>query len=390
MTINNDWNRKLLLDLLKLSKLSKRQCSFLLNRHEKSLDTYIYKFDGLAFPPSFAYFFLSSICDTSLPLYESPNKPDFTDGKDYYDYKISKGSVRIKKYNYFKRIDHVEKKEFFDLLEKCKELDIKRKLIIPCVEYHCLLLMKLSNSEFIHDESNLLEEYINQTVPEAQEFINEYPNLEDPHKRSIAIENAHRHVQALSLIRSIKNFFPVVEKLRKKYMPNFVAPNETFKLPVLNSSEKILFSKDFVKRNLNLKKYNDLVLINVGEDNMQGTINKGDLALIIKFEKKNRPIFENGVFAINLDGRIVIRRLQFLQFSKRTLVNVISDNKKYIDEQVSLEELKVFGEVVWKSSSFQDIYFLKHEDDIPNLFSSEEDIEIPKFLETKKIKKEIA
>ena len=227
-------------------------------------------------------------------------------------------------------------------------------------------------------------------MPEAQEFLNEYPNLEDPHNRSIAIENAHRHVQALSLIRSIKNFFPVVEKLRKKYMPNFVAPNETFKLPVLNSSEKILFSKDFVKRNLNLKKYNDLVLINVGEDNMQGTINKGDLALIIKFEKKNRPIFENGVFAINLDGKIVIRRLQFLQFSKRTLVHIISDNKKYIDEQVSLEELKIFGEVVWKSSSFQDIQFLKHEDNIPNLFSSEEDIEIPKFLETKKIKKEIA
>ena len=381
MTINNDYNRKLLLDLLKLSKLSKRQCSHLLNKHEKSLDSYIYKFDGLAFPPSFAYFFLSSLCDTSLPLYESPNKPDFTD---------SKGSVRIKKYNYFKRIDHVEKKEFFGLLEKCKDLDIKKKLIIPCVEYHCLLLMKLSNSEFIHDESNLLEEYINQTVPEAQEFLIEYPNLEDPHNKSISIKNAHKLVQARSLIRSIKNFFPVAEKLRKKYMPNFVAPNETFKLPVLNSNEKILFSKDFVKRNLNLKKYNDLILINVGEDNMQGTINKGDLALIIKFENKNRPIFENGIFAINLDGKIVIRRLQFLQFSKRTLVHIISDNKKYIDEQVSLEELKIFGEVVWKCNSFQDIQFLKHEEVIPDLFSSEKDIEIPKFLETKKIKKETA
>ena len=30
-------------------------------------------------------------------------------------------------------------------------------------------------------------------------------------------------------------------------MPNFIAPNETFKLPVVNSDEKILFSKDFVK-----------------------------------------------------------------------------------------------------------------------------------------------
>tara|TARA_B100001250_G_scaffold380741_1_gene372431 strand:- start:6942 stop:8087 length:1146 start_codon:yes stop_codon:yes gene_type:complete len=381
MTINNDYNRKLLLDLIKLAKLSKKECSFLLNKHEKSLDTYIYKFDGLAFPPSFAYFFLSSICDTFLPLYENQNKPNFGDGK---------GSTRLKKYNYFKSIDHVEKKEFFDILEKCKDLDIKKKLIIPCVEYHCLLLMKLSNSEFIHDESNLLEEYVDQTVPEAQEFLNEYSNLEDPHNHSIAIKNARKLVQATSLIRSIKNFFPVAEKLRKNYMPNFVAPNETFKLPVLNSNENILFSKDFVKRNLNLKKYNDLVLINVGEDNMQGTINKDDLALIIKFEKKNRPKFENGIFAINLDGKIVIRRLQFLQFSKRTLVHIISDNKKYIDEQVSLEELKIFGEVVWKCNNFQDIQFLKHEEDIPHLFSSEENIEIPKFIETKNIKKEIA
>ena len=51
-------------------------------------------------------------------------------------------------------------------------------------------------------------------------------------------------------------------------MPNFIAPNETFLLPVLNSNEKILFSKDFVKRNLNLNKYNDLVLLNVRETNI--------------------------------------------------------------------------------------------------------------------------
>ena len=82
--------------------------------------------------------------------------------------------------------------------------------------------------------------------------------------------------------------------------------------------------------------------------------------------------------------------MQFLQFSKRTLVHIISDNKKYIDEQVALEELKIFGEVVWKCNNFQDINFLKHFEDTPDLFSSKEDIEIPKFLETKKIKKEIA
>ena len=39
--------------------------------------------------------------------------------------------------------------------------------------------------------------------------------------------------------------------------------------------------------------------MNVGEDNMDGTINKGDLALIIKFENKLKPKFNNGIFAIN-------------------------------------------------------------------------------------------
>ena len=52
-----------------------------------------------------------------------------------------------------------------------------------------------------------LEEYINQTVPEAQEYLEEYSNLEGGQDFSIAFKNAHKHVQALSLIRSIKIFF---------------------------------------------------------------------------------------------------------------------------------------------------------------------------------------
>ncbi len=390
MPINNDYNRSLLLTLLKLSKVTKKQCSFLLNKHENSLDSYIYRFGGLTFPPSFAYFFLSSIAETSLPLYENnKTQHDFNIGKASYELKIKKGSPRIQKFNYFKRIDHVEKKEFFKVLKKCENLDIEKKLILPSVEFHCLLLMKLSNSEFIHDEENLLEEYINQTVPEAQEYLEEYSNLEGGQDFSIAFKNAHKHVQALSLIRSIKNFFPIVENLRKKFMPNFVAPNETFKLPVLNSKEKILFSKSFVKRNLNIKKYNDLILMNVGENNMDGTINKGDLALIIKFENKLKPKFNNGIFAIKLGGKIVIRRLHFSEFTKRTLVHIISDNKNYVSEQVLLEDLEIFGEVVWKCNNFQNIQFLKHEGNEPDLFSNK-DIEIPEFIKSKKIGKEIA
>ena len=190
------------------------------------------------------------------------------------------------------------------------------------------------------------------------------------------------------LVESIENFYPHLEVLRKKYMPNFVAPNETFKLPVVNSNEQILFSKDFVKRNLNLNKYNDLVLMNVTEDNMQGTINVGDLALIIKFQNKKIKdvIFKNGIYAINLDGNICIRRLQFLNLKQRTLVHIISDNKKYRDDPIDFLELLplIYGEVVWRSNNFQDIDFIKHENKEPNLFLPEEDIEIPMFLNNNK------
>ena len=381
-TAFNKASAELLLKMLKSAQISKFTCKPYLFNHKNSLDSYLYKYSYPSFPASFSYFFLNAIA-RHKPL------PDNSRSKS-------------KKYAYMEDFSKIEKNSFHKILNKYENLDVKNKLILPCLEHHCSILIKLSNSRFIHDEKNFLEEYIDEIIPGVREYLEEYENWEPTEEEDIGgkvkpasevfkfVSEAVKSVNSKILIESIKNFYPHLEILRKKYMPNFVAPNETFKLPVLNSSEKILFSKDFVKRNLNLKKYNDLVLINVGEDNMQGTINKGDLALIIKFEKKNRPIFENGVFAINLDGKIVIRRLQFLQFSKRTLVHIISDNKKYIDEQVSLEELKVFGEVVWKSSSFQDIYFLKHEDDIPNLFSSEEDIEIPKFLEAKKIKKEIA
>ena len=174
-------------------------------------------------------------------------------------------------------------------------------------------------------------------------------------------------------------------------MPNFIAPNETFLLPVLNSNEKILFSKDFVKRNLNLNKYNDLVLFNVRETNMQGTINLGDMALIIKFHNIRKETAENGIYAIKLNGKICIRRLQFFALKQRIVAHIISDNKLYKDDVVDLSELvpMIYGKVVWKSNSFKEIDFLKHITEEPNLFlQKEDDLEIPLFLN--RDKKEIA
>lgn len=373
-------SKDLLLKILKSSQLTKAQCSLYLGKHKHSLDSYLYKFSGTVFPTSFAYFFLNAAA-SNRPL------------SDY----ILDNKKKSKKYAHFEDLKKA-RFGFYKMLEKYKDLNIEQKLIIPALEHHCTVLIRLSNSKFIHDEENYLEQYVDEVVPGVREFLEEYETWQPDENSSIdsivsrSVGEAIKATNSKILLESIKNFFPHLEILRKKYMPNFVAPNETFRLPVVNSNERILFSKDFVKRNLNLNKYNDLILMNVTEDNMQGTINVGDLALIIKFQNKRFKdvMFKNGIYAINFDGKICIRRLQFLNLKQRTLVHIISDNKKYRDDPVDFLELMplIYGEVVWRSNNFQDIDFIKHETKEPNLFLSEEDSGNPMFLNN--FKKETA
>ena len=353
-------SKDLLLKILKSSRLTKLQSTKFLGKHKNSLESYLYKFSGTVFPSSFAYFFLNAAA-SARPLSD-----------DMWDKKKSN------KYAHVEDLKRSKNNSFHKMLEKFKNLNVEQKLIMPALEHHCSILIRLSNSKFIHDEENYLKQYVDEVLPGVRDYLEESETWqpdEDSTIDGIDISRAIETVDSRLLVESIENFYPHLEILRKKYMPNFVAPNETFKLPVVNSNEQILFSKDFVKRNLNLNKYNDLVLMNVTEDNMQGTINVGDLALIIKFQNKRAKdvIFKNGIYAINLNGNICIRRLQFLNLKQRTLVHIISDNKKYRDDPIDFLELLplIYGEVVWRSNNFQDIDFIKHENKEPNLFLSE-------------------
>jgi len=365
----NEASKNLLLKILKSAGLSKVQCGLYLEK-KHSLDHYLYNYLEPNFPASFSYFFLNSVASSKPLSFDNKNKS--------------------KKYAHVEDLKNAEKNSFHKILEKFEDLDIKNKLILPALEYHCTILIRLSNSKFIHDEESYLQEYIDEVLPGVREYLEEYDSWEPDENDSIneivrsSVTEAIKTVNSRLLIEAIENFYPHLEILRKEYMPNFIAPNETFKLPVVNSDEKILFSKNFVKRNLNLNKYNDLVLMNITEDNMQGTINVGDLALIIKFQNKENPILNNGIFAINLNRRLCIRRLQFLKLKQRTLVHIISDNKKYRDDAVAIDELEIYGEVVWKSNSFKDIDFIKHESEEPNLFLPDNDYEIPSFLNNNK------
>jgi len=369
-------SKDLLLKILRSSRLTKLQSTKFLGKHKNSLESYLYKFSGTVFPASFAYFFLNAAA-SARPLSD-----------DMWDKKKSN------KYAHVEDLKRVKNNSFHKMLEKFKSLNVEQKLILPALEHHCSILIKLSNSKFIHDDENYLAQYVDEVLPGVRDYLEEKETWQPDENSSVegimssSVSKAIESVNSRLLIESIENFYPHLEFLRKKYMPNFIAPNEVFKLPVVNSDEQILFSKDFVKRNLNLNKYNDLILMNVTEDNMQGTINVGDLALIIKFQNKKirDVIFKNGIYAINLDGNICIRRLQFLNLKQRTLVHIISDNKKYRDDPVDFLELLplIYGEVVWRSNNFQDIDFIKHENKEPNLFLTEEDSEIPMFLSNDK------
>ena len=370
----NEASKDLLLKLLRSAGLTKVQSKIYLGKHRHSLDTYLYRFFEPNFPPSFSYFFLNAIA-SSRPL-----------AKD--------SKSKSKKYAFVDDLKNAEKNSFHKILEKCKDSNIDQKLILPCLEYHCNIHIKLSNSKFIHDEENYKERYVDEVLPGLRGEIEEFDNyqFDDTSPQTKSVSEAIKITNAKILLRSIKDFYFHLEILRKKYMPNFISPNETFLLPVINSEEKILFSKDFVKRNLNLNKYNDLILLNVTETNMQGTINFGDMALIVKFQDLKKEIAENGIYAIRLNGKICIRRLQFFKKSKQEIVvHIKSDNKLYRDDVVDLAELipMIFGKVVWRSNSFKNIDFLKYVTEEPNLFlPKEDDFEFPLFLN--KDKKEIA
>ena len=368
--MNQDSN-KILINMLNLANLTKARCEQFLGKHKNSLDTYIYRYHGVEFPSSFAFFFLNSISTSLLPNYKMSKK---------------KG-----KFEFFKEIDHSHQNNFFKILSQCSDQSVKERLILPCLEQHILTLIKISNFENLHDQDALLNEYIEMIVPgylDEISYLEEYQLSEDKNFSKVHVKRIENYQL---MVNSIKEFFPILEILRKYYMKNFVAPHETFKLPILNSGKEVLFSKDFVKRNLNINKYNDLVLMNVHEDNMADTFNKDDLALIIKFNGKVlSKLLDNGIYALNMNGKIIIRRLQFLELSKRTLVNIISDNKKYSDQQVPYDEINIYGEVVWKCNNFKDIQFNKYNTQEQNLFSSKEDYEIPSFLNNNYSKKEIA
>lgn len=75
---------------------------------------------------------------------------------------------------------------------------------------------------------------------------------------------------------------------------------------------------------------------------MEHTLNEDDLLLIDKSQR--RP--SNGhIYIVYVQGALIVKRLQMLPSGD---VLVLSDNKLYPEERVSLEQLDIVGRAVWK------------------------------------------
>ncbi len=101
---------------------------------------------------------------------------------------------------------------------------------------------------------------------------------------------------------------------------------------------RVAFRKEWIARKGNAK---DMVLIKVSGDSMDPTLLNGDLVLIDRGRKYFEP--QGGIYAIAVDDTIMIKRVQVVGDRAK----IISDNKMYEPFEVSADQVKINGKVIW-------------------------------------------
>lgn len=117
-------------------------------------------------------------------------------------------------------------------------------------------------------------------------------------------------------------------------------------LPAEEIVDYVLFKTDFIRRELHLDP-NNLTVIQAKGDSMTPTIWNGDLLLVDLSQARDT---DNAIYVLNVEGRILVKRLQFLMDGS---IEVISDNPKYKTEVVKatgIEPFRIVGRVVWSGS----------------------------------------
>ncbi len=228
----NKENRALLEKVLKLAGLKRSVCSRLLDRHKSSLDGYIYRFAGAEFPGSFSFYFLNAIYSSLLQKDRSTSK--------------EKGKLK----EYLKEIKVKKNTKFDEILKDCADLKIREKLLTPALMFHISNLVRLSTSKYANlTNDNFVDQYIDLLELKSQEYNehiddHEYINVEgQKEENAIATLPSKEYDQNRSLEYSLKEFFPIIEKLRKEEVPKYYSPREYI---VYSPKEKILLPKHLI------------------------------------------------------------------------------------------------------------------------------------------------
>jgi phage repressor protein C with HTH and peptisase S24 domain len=103
---------------------------------------------------------------------------------------------------------------------------------------------------------------------------------------------------------------------------------------------KIAFRKEWIARKGDPSR---MSLIRIHGDSMEPTLYGGDIVLVDHGKNAISP--QGGIYAIALDGEIMIKRVEFLR--SRKVVVIKSDNPRYSTEEVPPERLTVNGKMIW-------------------------------------------
>ena len=328
-------NRILLEEILKATKVTKRQCSELLWDHHHSLDGYLYRFNGKVFPSSFAYFFLNSI--------------------HYYTSLKSKSRPHNIK--------------FYKTLSYAREIDAEKKLIIPALEYHMIMLSR-SYIDFSLDDYD--PGYINAVVPGAEEYITDPVRAEDPKNEKIggAAEELTNKTekeklsQSQKMIDSIRKFKPALEFFRNKYMKKFIPPDQIADIEGNDKEIGTFFTKKFLRKEFDIGDGDKVILHKVRDNLMAPALNKNDFVLIQEYPTVFEPhldTFKDGLYAIKRGVDDFNEEIQIRKIAFGSTCLVYSDFEKIQSaEKIEYRDL-IKGKKIWDKRD-DDIYMIKEID----------------------------
>lgn len=124
------------------------------------------------------------------------------------------------------------------------------------------------------------------------------------------------------------------------------AAGDAVLLPTEEIVDFLLFKKSWLRRELGIDPQRAVVVQAKG-DSMKPSIRDGDLLLV---EVLQEPANDDGIYVINVGGRVMVKRLQFLLDRS---IKIVSDNPAYEPQVIKDDKAEGFwvvGRVVWSGS----------------------------------------